>query len=185
MIILRKLFSKKSEAYNDIDENVPDDPYYENLIDKLSKKAAIGGAGVTGTGVMIDLVGKKRGAKEGEKALEKISKLKNKIKSAEFLSEDHFGHEGESGFFGEELKKRQERSNKQIKKATNEINKISKDSKKVIKAAKLSRKGKSIVAAGTTLAAIGGTGYLMNKLAKNARRSSKKDLKDVLVQSKK
>lgn len=32
MIILRKLFSKKSEAYNDIDENAPDDPYYEKTL---------------------------------------------------------------------------------------------------------------------------------------------------------
>lgn len=45
--------------------------------------------------------------------------------------------------------------------------------------------GARLLLVGAILAAIGGTGYLMNKLAKNARRSSKKDLKDVLVKSKK
>lgn len=42
--------------------------------------------------------------------------------------------------------------------------------------------GAGLLLVGAILTAIRGTGYLMNKLAKNARRSSKKDF---LVQSKK
>lgn len=46
-----RIFSiKDEEAYGDIDKNAPEDPYYEKLIGKISKGAAIGGAGLATVG---------------------------------------------------------------------------------------------------------------------------------------
>ena len=182
-----RIFSiKDEEAYGDIDKNAPEDPYYEKLIGKLSKGVAVGGAGLATAGGLISALGEAGGkAKKGREALDKISKLKDDIRSSEFFSKDHFGHEGEDGFFGEQLKKDRERHKKIIDKSKAEIEEILSKNKKAIKAAKLSKKGKAALISGTGLAILGGGSYLLNKLGNNYRRASKKDKKDILVQARK
>lgn len=180
-----RIFSiKDKEAYGDIDKNAPEDPYYEKLIGKISKGAAIGGAGLATVGGLASALGETGGrAQKGREALDKISRLKDDIRSAEFFSKDHFGHEGEDGFFGEQLKKDRERYKKVIDKSKAEIKETLSKNKKAIKAAKVSRKGKAALVSGTGLAILGGGSYLLNKLGNNYRRASKKDKKDILVQA--
>ena len=182
-----RIFSiKDEEAYGDIDKNAPEDPYYEKLIGKISKGAAIGGAGLATVGGLASALGEAGGrAQKGREALDKINKLKDDIRSAEFFSKDHFGHEGEDGFFGEQLKKDRERYKKVIDKSKAEIKETLSKNKKAIKAAKLSKKGKAALVSGTSLAILGGGSYLLNKLGDNYRRASKKDKKDILVQARK
>lgn len=180
-----RIFSiKDKEAYGDIDKNAPEDPYYEGLIGKLSKGVAIGGAGIATAGGAARVLSESGGrAKKGREALKKVKKLNNDIKSAEFFSKDHFGHEGDGSFFDKQLKERRERSKKIIDNATADIEETLRNNKKAIKAAKVSRKGKKALILGSGLATLGGGIYLLNKIGKNSRRASKKDLKDVLAQS--
>lgn len=181
----QKEFANKNENYGDIDETAPKDPRYEKLIDKLSKGAiGIGTAEVAG-GIVLDKIGEKKGAKKGAEILKKVSELNKDIESAKFHMKDHFGNEGSGDFFDQQLKENRKKLGKRINKLEKEVKDLVNKGSKHIKAYKLSNRGKFMKANGAGLATIGGGAYIINNLLKNSRRTAKKDLKDVLVQSKK
>lgn len=174
MIILRnKEFSKKYEAYGDIDKNAPDDPNYERGINKWSKRAVGAGAGAVLLGAAVD-------SKKGHKALKEIAEHKDSIDSSKFFKKDHFGHEGSGDWFDKQLQGAKKRYTEKIAKHEKAIKEISSKNKGAIRRALA---GSRLKAAGGVAAVGGGALYLGNKLVQNSRRTSKKDLKDVLTQA--
>lgn len=174
MIILRnKEFSKKYEAYGDIDKNAPDDPNYERGINKWSKRAVGAGAGAVLLGAAVD-------SKKGHKALKEIAEHKDGINSSKFFKKDHFGDEGSGDWFDKQLQKNKKKFTEKIAKHEKAIKEISSKNKGAIRRALA---GSGLKVAGTAAAVGGGALYLGNKIAQNIRRTSKKDLKDVLTQA--
>ena len=173
MKIKFKNFSKKREAYGNIDEQAPKDPYYHNLLKKVGAGAAIGGAGTAAVGSLLK-------NKEGREALKRVSELNEDIKTSKFFMKDHFGDSGSGDWFDEQLKKDQAKHGKKIEGHKKEIEEIIKKSGKKMRRHAL---GSGMIAAGTGAAILGTGAYLGAKLSDNARRASKKDIKDVLVQA--
>jgi len=177
MIVLRsKEFSKenKYEAYGDIDKNAPNDPYYEKGINKWSKRAVGAGTGAILLGAAVD-------SKKGHEALAQIADHKDSIESSKFFKKDHFGHEGSGNWFDKQLQKDRKRFTDKIAKHEKAIKEISSKNRAIKRAIV----GSGLKRIGTTVAVGGGAFYLGNKIAQNARRTSKKDLKDVLTQARK
>jgi uncharacterized protein YnzC (UPF0291/DUF896 family) len=175
-IIRFKNFSKKEkkrEAYGNIDEQAPKDPYYHDLLKKAGAGAAIGGTGSVALGSLLT-------NKEGREALERVSELNGDIRTSKFFMKDHFGDSGSGDWLDEQLKKDQAKHGKKIEGHKKEIEEIIKKSGKKMRRHAL---GSGLVAAGTGAAVLGTGVYLGAKFGDNARRAGKKDMKDVLVQA--
>ncbi len=179
MIILRqRVFSKreKDEPYGDIDEQAPKDPYYHKWFKKWGKRGAITGAGTAAAGAGLIALGGKTGAK----SIERLNEISEQLSRSEFFNKDHFNHEGSGDWFDKQLQETRARNKKSTEKLEKEIKDIYKKSGKKIR---LTKAGRAAVGLGSTAAVVGGAAYLGSKLGDNARKTSKKDRKDIIVQA--
>jgi len=178
MILKRqKIFSvKKDESYGDIDEQAPKDPYYHKWFKKWGKRGAITGAGTAAAGAGLIALGGKTGAK----SIERLNEIDEQLRNNEFFNKDHFNHEGSGDWFDKQLQETRERNKKSTEKLEKEIKDIYRKSGKKIR---LTKAGRAALGLGGTAAMIGGAAYLGSKLGDNARKTSKKDKKDIIVQA--
>lgn len=189
----QRIFSKKKEAYGDIDENAPDDPYYHDTIEKVGAGIGVGGATAAAGGGIVSKVNKKKAAK-GLKNLELISKAEEKanrkigaVKFFEGASKKSEAMGYDSDFFKRMNSKASKVRDEEIREGKRLLKAAQRATEKNVKkyGKNISRyvKGKAALSAGTGLAAVGGTAYVASKLSRNARHAAKKDKKDVIVQS--
>ena len=178
MILLRqRVFSvKKDEPYGDIDEQAPKDPYYHKWFKKWGKRGAIAGAGTAAAGAGLIALGGKTGAK----SIERLNEIDEQLRSNEFFNKDHFNVGGSGSWFDEQLQETRARNKRSTEKLEKEIEDIYRKSGKKIR---LTKAGRAAVGLGVPVAVIGGAAYLGSKLGDNARKTSKKDKKDVIVQA--
>ena len=176
----QRAYAKKDyEAYGDIDENAPDDANYEKSFEKWGKNAALGGTGALAAGVGLGLPTESKANKARnlyKKAGDAIIKGNWEANAGKsLLKNGAAGGPFENRY--KDMIKRGENLAKSGKRAQKEV------IKKAGKLVAMNNAGKSLATVGSALAAGGTALYVGSKLGQNARRTAKKDWKDVLVQA--